>query len=98
MPPLLEVDGLTVGFATEAGTLVAVDRVSFTLDAGETLGLVGESGCGKSATCLAALGLLPPNGRILGGRVFLDGRDLVAMPDAGLDKVDRKSTRLNSSH
>jgi len=84
---LLEVDGLTVGFATEAGTLVAVDRVSFTLDAGETLGLVGESGCGKSATCLAALGLLPPNGRILGGRVLLDGRDLVAMPEADLDKA-----------
>lgn len=72
MTPLLEVDGLTVGFATEDGMLVAVDRVSFSLAAGETLGLVGESGCGKSATCLAALGLLPTNGRILGGRVLLE--------------------------
>ncbi len=84
---LLEVDGLTVGFATEAGMLVAVDRVSFSLAAGETLGLVGESGCGKSATCLAALGLLPPNGRILGGRVLLEGRDLVTEQEGELDKI-----------
>ncbi len=84
---LLEVEGLSVGFATDAGVLTAVDRVSFSLGAGETLGLVGESGCGKSATCLAALGLLPPNGRILGGRVMLDGRDLVTMPEAELDKA-----------
>jgi oligopeptide/dipeptide ABC transporter ATP-binding protein len=84
---LLEVEELSVGFATDAGTLVAVDRVSFTLDAGETLGLVGESGCGKSATCLAVLGLLAPNGRVLGGRVRLDGRDLLTLPEAELDAL-----------
>ena len=87
MRPLLQVEDLSVGFATDDGVLTAVDRISFTLDVGETLGLVGESGCGKSATCLAALGLLPPNGRILGGRVLLDGRDLVTMPEAELDKA-----------
>jgi len=85
--PLLSVEELTVGFSTEAGMLRAVDRVSFSLEAGETLGLVGESGCGKSATCLAMLGLLAPNGRVLGGRVRLDGDDLMAMGEAQLDRV-----------
>ena len=87
MSPLLEIQGLTVGFKTDSGMLVAVDGVSFSLAPGETLGLVGESGCGKSATCLAALGLLPPNGRVLAGRVLIDGRDLLTMPEADLDKA-----------
>ena len=80
-PPLLEVirpaDALT---SRSAATRVvkAVDGVSFTLDEGETLGLVGESGCGKTTTCLSIVGLLPPAARIVGGRIDFAGRG----PDA----------------
>jgi peptide/nickel transport system ATP-binding protein len=75
---VLEVDSLSVAFDTEAGRVPVVDRVSFQLTAGETLGLVGESGCGKSVTALSVMGLLPkPAGHITGGRVLLDGENLV---------------------
>ena len=76
--PVLAVDSLSVAFDTEAGRVPVVDGVSFQLAAGQTLGLVGESGCGKSVTALSLMGLLPkPAGRITGGRVLLDGEDLV---------------------
>jgi oligopeptide/dipeptide ABC transporter ATP-binding protein len=81
--PLLSVQDLVVRFRTHDGTIFAVNGVSFDLDEGETLGLVGESGCGKSVTNLAIMRLLPrPAGRIEGGRVEFDGRDIVSMSEA----------------
>ncbi|WP_316976809.1 ABC transporter ATP-binding protein [Shumkonia mesophila] len=85
--PVLEVRDLTVTFAGERGVARVVDGVSFDLTPGRTLGLVGESGCGKSLTALALLGLVPPPGRIAGGTVRLDGRDLLLLPEAELDAV-----------
>jgi oligopeptide/dipeptide ABC transporter ATP-binding protein len=77
---LLEIDDLQVGFDTEAGLLRAVDGVSLALDAGQTLGLVGESGCGKSVTAASVLRLVPsPPGRLLGGAIRFDGRDILTM-------------------
>jgi oligopeptide/dipeptide ABC transporter ATP-binding protein len=76
--PLLEVKDLRTWFFTRWGVVKAVDGVSFTLGAGETLGLVGESGCGKSMTALSILRLQPrPAGRIVGGQVLLQGEDLL---------------------
>jgi peptide/nickel transport system ATP-binding protein len=72
--PLLEVQNLIVEFPTRRGTLRAIDDVSFAIDPGEVLGVVGESGAGKSLTGAAIIGLLEPPGRIAGGRILLDGR------------------------
>jgi peptide/nickel transport system ATP-binding protein len=72
--PLLEVRHLRVEFPTRRGTLVALDDVSFTISAGEVLGVVGESGAGKSMTGAAIIGLLEPPGRIAAGEIRLDGR------------------------
>jgi peptide/nickel transport system ATP-binding protein len=71
---LLEVDDLTVEFPTRRGVLRALDRVSFDIQAGEVLGVVGESGAGKSLTGVAIVGLLEPPGRIAGGHIRLDGK------------------------
>ena len=73
---LLSVEDLRTQFDTSAGTIRAVDGVSFAIERGEVLGLVGESGCGKSVTSLSIMRLVPPPGRITGGRVRLDGADL----------------------
>jgi peptide/nickel transport system ATP-binding protein len=70
---LLDVQDLTVEFPTRRGTLRALDRVSFSIDAGEVLGVVGESGAGKSLTGAAIIGLLEPPGRIAGGQILLNG-------------------------
>jgi peptide/nickel transport system permease protein len=78
---VLAVQDLTVEFDGPGGPVTVVDHVSFTLRAGEVLGIVGESGCGKSVTALSLLQLLPPNGRISDGRVRLGGRDLTAMSE-----------------
>src|SRR5664280_261083 len=86
---LLSVRDLTVRFRTHDGTVYAVNGVSFDLDAGETLGLVGESGCGKSVTNLAVMRLLPyPAGRIVGGHVYFEDQDLV-----GLDESEMRDLR-----
>ena len=78
---LLEIENLEVAFNTEAGLLHAVDGVSFTVDQGRTLGLVGESGCGKSVTATSILRLVPsPPGRILGGSIRFKGVDLLKLP------------------
>ena len=71
--PLLEVTGLRVEFPTRRGTLVAVDGISFSIAPGEVLGMVGESGAGKSLTGMAIIGLLEPPGRIAGGEIRLEG-------------------------
>ena len=76
---LLDVKGLKVQFETQEGTVRAVDGVNFSLDEGESLGLAGESGCGKTTAALAIMGLLPSNGRIAGGSVEYAGYDLTKM-------------------
>jgi peptide/nickel transport system ATP-binding protein len=85
--PLLDVDRLTTGFPIEGRVVSAVSGVSFSLDAGETLALVGESGCGKSLTALSILRLVDPPGRITGGTVRLDGRDLLALDERAMRSV-----------
>lgn len=76
--PLLEVRDLVTSFSTEAGEVCAVDGVDLSLDRGRTLGIVGESGCGKSVTALSIMGLLPqPMGRIQAGSIRVEGRELV---------------------
>ncbi|KAB2846814.1 MAG: ABC transporter ATP-binding protein [Hyphomicrobiaceae bacterium] len=80
--PLLQVTDLKTHFFNEDGVTRAVDGLSFTLDAGETLGIVGESGCGKSVTALSILRLLPPRiGRIVGGSLAFEGVDLLGLSD-----------------
>jgi oligopeptide/dipeptide ABC transporter ATP-binding protein len=86
--PLLEVDGLVTAFDTDAGQVTAVDGVSFSVEKGKTLGLVGESGCGKSVTALSVIRLLPqPMGKVLGGRILFDGKDLLKVKDEEMHKV-----------
>jgi oligopeptide/dipeptide ABC transporter ATP-binding protein len=85
---LLEVRDLVAGFDTDEGRVVAVDGVSFDVPAGRTLGIVGESGCGKSVSALAVMRLLPqPMGHILGGAIRLDGEDLVTASDERMHAV-----------
>ncbi len=80
--PLLRVRDLVIEFSTPHGTVRAVDRISFDVQNNETVGIVGESGCGKTVTGLALLGLIPnPPGRIVAGSVELEGRDLVGLSD-----------------
>jgi oligopeptide/dipeptide ABC transporter ATP-binding protein len=87
-PPLLEVDNLQVAFETEDGLLHAVDGVSLRVDAGRTLGIVGESGCGKSVTASAILRLVPiPPGRILGGQIRFDGTDILGLTSEELTNI-----------
>ena len=78
---LLEVSDLRVEFPTLRGSVRAADGVSFAVSRGEIVGLVGESGCGKSVTTLALMRLVRPPGRIAGGRILFEGRDILAMPD-----------------
>ncbi len=80
--PILAVDDLRTHFFTRDGVVRAVDGVSYTLAAGETLGVVGESGCGKSIAALSILRLVPPPGRIVGGAVRLRGRNLLELPES----------------
>jgi len=86
--PLLQVDDLAVVFETDQGVARAVDGVSFRLDAGETLALVGESGCGKSVTALALLRLIPsPPGRIVSGDIRFDGHALRDLPPTAMRRI-----------
>jgi oligopeptide transport system ATP-binding protein len=85
--PLLEVDDLRVEFWTARGTVYAVNGISFDIAPGETLGIVGESGCGKSVTSLALLGILPRAARVPSGTAMFDGRDLLQLDDEQLRAV-----------
>ena len=78
--PLLEIEDLTVEFATTSGRFRAVDRVSFTIDKGEILAIVGESGSGKSVAMLAVMGLLPWTAKVTAKKMAFEGRDLLTMP------------------
>jgi oligopeptide transport system ATP-binding protein len=93
--PLLDVQDLVVRFRTHEGTIHAVNGVSFELEPGERLGLVGESGCGKSVTNLAIMRLLArPAGRIEGGAVHFDGLDLVALPESDMRDLRGKEIAM----
>jgi len=85
--PVLAVDGLRTHFFTKQGVVKAVDDVSFTVERGEVLGLVGESGSGKSMTGYSIMGLIDPPGRIVDGRIRLNGVDLRALPAEGLRRI-----------
>ncbi len=92
---LLEIQGLKTHFQTDDGWLHAVDGVDMTIDAGETLGVVGESGCGKSVTAKTVMKLLDmPPGRIVAGRVLWQGRDLVPLGDEEMRKVRAKEIAI----
>ena len=85
--PLLAVRGLHTEIATRSGVVHAVDDLSFELQAGETLGLVGESGCGKSMTALSILRLLPQAGRIVAGEIIFEGENLVELTEDELRAI-----------
>ena len=85
--PVLQVDNLTVEFPSRRGTLRAVDDVSFRIDQGEVLGVVGESGAGKSMTGTAVIGLLEPPGRIAAGSVHLEGQRIDRLPHAEMRRI-----------
>jgi peptide/nickel transport system ATP-binding protein len=85
--PVLAVENLKTHFFTQAGVVKAVDDVSFAVDAGKVLGLVGESGSGKSVTAFSIMGLVDPPGRIVAGRVLLDGDNLLDKTDAAMRRL-----------
>src|ERR1044072_9339322 len=87
MSHLLEVKNLRTQFPTRAGLVRAVDDVSFYLDRGELLGLVGKSGCGKSMTALSIMRLIAPPARIVEGEVLFDGKDLLKLSDARMREM-----------
>ena len=84
---LLQIDNLVVDFATDDGVVRAVDGVSLVVNPGEIVGLVGESGCGKSVTAMSILGLIRPPGRVTDGSILFRGRDLRGMPAAELRTI-----------
>jgi oligopeptide/dipeptide ABC transporter ATP-binding protein len=92
--PLLSVEDLQVRFWTRRGTVHAVNGISFDIAPGETLGIVGESGCGKSVTSLAILGLLSRNGRVESGKAVFQGQDLVSQTDRTLRSVRGKEIAM----
>ena len=85
---LLEVKDLTTHFFTQDGVVKAVDGISYNVHEGEVLGIVGESGCGKSVSAMSVMKLIPnPPGRIVNGSVVFEGEDLVSMPEPGMRQI-----------
>ena len=85
---VLEIENLQTHFFTPGGVVRAVDGVSYSVKAGETLGVVGESGCGKSVTALSVLRLITaPPGRIVGGAIRFEGRDLLRQSEQEMEKM-----------
>ena len=88
MSSILEVQNLTTRFHTMDGTVHAVNGVSYTLEEGQTLGIVGESGCGKSVSALSVMGLIPkPPGKITAGQVLYRGKDLLSLREEEMERV-----------
>ena len=85
--PLLEVNGLRTSFHTRDGVVRAVDGINFHVDSGEIMGLVGESGCGKSVTSLSIMRLVGKPGQIEAGEVLFDGTDLLKLPEGDMRKI-----------
>ncbi len=95
MATLLEIENLKTQFFTSAGTVRAVDGISYTVDEGETVALVGESGCGKSVSALSILRLIPwPPGKIVGGHIKFDGVDLATLSEEEIRKVRGKDIAM----
>lgn len=91
---LLTVRNMRTWLFTKRGVVKAVDGVNFTLDRGETLGLVGESGCGKSMTCLSLLRLVPYSGRIVEGMILFEGVDLLKISESEMKKIRGKKMSI----
>ena len=91
---VLEVKNLATFFFTGMGTVEAVSRASFKIDKGETLGLAGESGCGKSTTARSIMKLLPPSGRIVKGEIIFEGEDLVKKSDSEMRCIRGKKISM----
>ncbi len=95
MAPLLEVQDLTTRFYTLDGVVHAVNGISYTLEEGETLGIVGESGCGKSVSVLSVMGLIPePPGKIAAGQVLYRGQDLLKLDDTQMQHIRGKEIAM----
>jgi len=95
MKELLKVRNLETHFSTHEGTVKAVNRISFTINKGQTLGLVGESGCGKSVTALSIMRLVPsPPGKIVGGEVSFEGQDLLELDEKEMRKIRGKKISM----
>ena len=84
---LLEIAGLSTHFFTRSGVIKAVDNLYLRLRKGRVLGLVGESGCGKTITALSILNLVPPPGRIVSGKIYFEGENLLALPPEEMRKI-----------
>src|SRR3954454_3615490 len=95
MPPLLEVQNLTVAFETNRGDIRPVRDVSLTIHPGQTVAVVGESGCGKSVTAMSILRLIPsPPGKVLGGKIMFEGRDLLGLSEREMQHVRGKDVAM----
>src|SRR6516162_8885336 len=85
--PLLDIQHLSVVFPTETGLVRPVEDLSLVLNKGSVLGIVGESGCGKSVTALSLLRLVPPPGRVSGGQIILDGTNLLGLSESQMRNI-----------
>jgi peptide/nickel transport system ATP-binding protein len=92
--PVLEVHDLVTNYVTHQGNVDAVSHINFTVEEGQTFGLAGESGCGKTTAAMSIMGLLPSNGRVMGGRIILDGEDLLKKDEKELRKIRWKKISI----